>query len=122
MPPHDVLAYLDLIAKRSEYALGALSGMELEEFLHNPGAQDTAFACNQDIGQALTQMSKHHPTHAERITDHRAIVASRNVMSHDLFSRDFEILWHDLTKGLPILYKEVRQMIDSIRAERERQE
>ena len=91
----------------------------MDEFLDDPDAMDIAFACHHDIGEAIRQMRRSYPTYTEGIADHGAIVGSRNAMSHQLFSRDFERFWYDLKDGLPVLYEETRQLIDSIRAERE---
>ena len=120
MPGRDLLAYLQLIEARANRALEVLSTGGVEEFLEDPDRRDIAFACLVDIGEAIRQMAELRWDIAERITDYRSIADSRNAMSHQLFSRDYERFWHDLTNGLPVLLGEVREWIALIQAERHR--
>ncbi len=119
MSDHDTLALLAVIKTRTQRALSIVQQMNLGDFLADSDAQDVAFACVSDIGEALNHMKRTHPFHAEQISDLQDIINSRNEMSHGLFSRDYERFWYDLVDGLPLLHKEAQDLLDSITANRQ---
>jgi len=81
--------------------------MSLDTFLNDESAKDTAFRCNHDIGEAVRQMTATYSAYRDRITEWQGIIGSRNAMSHSLFDRDWELLWHNLKDGVPRLAAEV---------------
>ena len=61
------------------------------------------------IGEAMNQVLKLYPEIP--ITAARKIVNTRNLVIHSYDSIDLEIIWGIVIKHLPILYKEVREIL-----------
>ena len=55
------------------------------------------------VGEALSQLSKLDPALANRIPEHRQIIAFRNVLIHGYADLDHERVWHEAAQGLPRL-------------------
>ena len=117
MVDNRLVALLELIRYRAARAIRLLKDYDLEGFLASEDAQDTAFACNHDIGEAIDQLAKSFPAFVHRISNYRKIIDSRHVMSHALFVRDFERLWNNFEDGIPILHEEVCSLLDEILAQ-----
>ena len=55
------------------------------------------------MGEALSQLAKHDPDLAERIKDHRKIIAFRNILIHAYATVDDRIVWGVVEGQLPAL-------------------
>lgn len=114
MPNRDIVALLEVVRARTQRALAIVQETTLEEFLEDTDTQDIAFACISDIAEALRRIRNDHEVYVEHITDLRDIVDSRNHMSHELFTRDYERFWYDMVDGLPLLGEETRRLINRV--------
>lgn len=63
------------------------------------------------LGEALTKLRALDPEIAERISDQRKIVSFRNVLIHGYDSVDDEITWRIVTEKLPILQRELEELL-----------
>jgi len=64
------------------------------------------------IGEALNQASKIDPSLADKIIGFRQIINLRNVIIHGYASIENETIWGILQNDLPLLYEQVRKLLD----------
>jgi uncharacterized protein with HEPN domain len=63
------------------------------------------------IGEAMTRLAKIDPEIAGRITDHRRIIAFRNILIHGYAEIDDRIVWGVLERNLPPLRAELDTLL-----------
>ena len=63
------------------------------------------------MGEALSQLAKHDPKLAERIKDHRKIIAFRNILIHAYATVDDRIVWGVVEGDLPALRASLKQLL-----------
>lgn len=103
--------YLYDIQEAANLAADFTAGKELEDYRQDVMlrfAVERAFAI---IGEALTQLARINPAIAECITDLRSIVAFRNILVHAYAQVDDEIVWGIVQSKLPILIREVNELM-----------
>ena len=59
------------------------------------------------IGEAMSRLASIEPEAAARISDHRRIIAFRNILIHGYADVDDRIVWGVLTSNLPRLRAEI---------------
>lgn len=64
------------------------------------------------IGEALNQLLKIDAETASQITDHRHIIAFRNILIHGYAQIDHRLVWGVVELNVPILLSEVRALLD----------
>ena len=64
------------------------------------------------IGEALNQLLKIDAETASQITDHRHIIAFRNILIHGYAQIDHRLVWGVVELNIPILISEVRALLD----------
>ena len=67
------------------------------------------------IGEALAQLAKADPEVAARISDHRRIIAFRNILIliHGYADVDARLVWDVVKTKLPILSREIEDLLKS---------
>ncbi len=65
----------------------------------------------RSIGEALAQLRVLDPETAARLTEHARIVAFRNQVIHGYGKIDDEITWRIIDSKLPILRRELKQLL-----------
>ncbi len=63
------------------------------------------------MGEALSQLAKHDPEVAERIKDHRKIIAFRNILIHAYATVDDRIVWGVFEGDLPALRATLTELL-----------
>jgi uncharacterized protein with HEPN domain len=63
------------------------------------------------IGEALTRLSRLDPETASRISEHRRIIAFRNILIHGYAQIDERLVWGVLDAKLPTLAHEVSNLL-----------
>jgi uncharacterized protein with HEPN domain len=63
------------------------------------------------IGEALAQLRTIEPETAERITEHRRIIAFRNQVIHGYARIDDEITWRIVTDKVPVLRADIQSLL-----------
>jgi uncharacterized protein with HEPN domain len=63
------------------------------------------------VGEALTQLARIDPTTAAHITEHRRIIAFRNILIHGYAEIDQRIVWGVLETKLPTLRREAESLL-----------
>lgn len=63
------------------------------------------------IGEALAQLAKSDPASAARITEHRRIIAFRNILIHGYADVDERLVWDVIETKLPVLRRDVAALL-----------
>src|SRR5207244_10935024 len=63
------------------------------------------------IGEALSKLLKVEPSMAATITDSKRIISFRNVLIHGYATVSNEAVWTIVEKNLPVLHREVAQLL-----------
>ncbi|MHC4219594.1 MAG: HepT-like ribonuclease domain-containing protein [Planctomycetota bacterium] len=64
------------------------------------------------IGEALNRFSRAEPAVSSKISNHRRIVAFRNILIHGYAVIDNRVVWDVVQKDLPVLEQEVQSLLD----------
>jgi uncharacterized protein with HEPN domain len=96
---------LDAVAKVEHYTAGGR-----DAFFADPMIQDAVLRNLEIIGEAVRNLSpairRHHPE-----VPWRSITALRNVLIHEYFGVDLEIVWRLVTRRLPTLKHHVTALL-----------
>ena len=63
------------------------------------------------IGEALNQLSQMDPATADQISEHRRIIAFRNILIHGYSAIDDKVVWDILEIKLPTLRHEIDTLL-----------
>lgn len=95
----------DAIGRIERYTAGGPDG-----FLGDPMVQDAVIRNLEVIGEAVGHLSqdfrRRHPE-----TPWRSITALRNVLVHEYFGVDLDIVWGVVEKRLPVLKGQVQKLL-----------
>jgi uncharacterized protein with HEPN domain len=101
---YDILQAADLLASFSQ-------GKILEQYQHDPMLRSAIERQFEITGEALNQLLKLAPDLASRITEHKRIIAFRNILIHGYAEVDGRIVWGVLEQKLPLLREEVSKLL-----------
>ena len=90
---------LDACARIAEFT----RGMDFETYATNSLVRSAVERQLTIVGEGLSQLAKLDPALANRIPEHRQIIAFRNVLIHGYADLDHERVWHEAAQGLPML-------------------
>ena len=65
----------------------------------------------QIVGEALAKLERLDATLASRISEHRRIIAFRNILIHGYADVDDRLVWDIVQHKLPVLRREVQQLL-----------
>lgn len=100
MPPRRVLLLVEDIRKAVERAQNRLIGMTVESFLSDEKTIESVLFNFAVIGEAASKI----PKAIREKNDHipwQKMIGMRNVVIHEYFRIDFEILWNTIHQDLP---------------------
>ena len=63
------------------------------------------------IGEALNRLNQVDSTVASRVSNHRRIIAFRNILTHGYAAIDDRVVWDVVQKDLPVLEREIRALL-----------
>jgi uncharacterized protein with HEPN domain len=66
------------------------------------------------VGEALAQLARIDQTTAARVSEHRRIIAFRNILVHGYANVDNRLVWDILETKLPTLRREVTLLLDEL--------
>jgi uncharacterized protein with HEPN domain len=66
------------------------------------------------LGEAVRRLEALDPSLARRISEHRRVIAFRNIIAHGYDGLDDDIVWQIVTEKLPVLAAEARQLLHEI--------
>ncbi|TAK21857.1 MAG: DUF86 domain-containing protein [Chloroflexota bacterium] len=113
--------YADYLGDIAEYAYRAemlVAGTDPTDFQADSTVSLAVVRCLEIIGEA----ARHIPAHVRhRYSDvpwHK-VVAMRNLLAHEYFGIDLEVIWRTVKEDLPALREVVSRMIGALDATRE---
>jgi len=65
------------------------------------------------IGEALSQLARHHPALVTKISESRRVIAFRNILIHGYADVDDRLVWDVVETKLPTLRAEVAALLGS---------
>jgi uncharacterized protein with HEPN domain len=68
------------------------------------------------LGEAVRRPEALDPTLVRQLSEHRRIIAFRNIIAHGYDGIDDDVVWQVVTEKLPILAEEARRILDEIEA------
>lgn len=110
MPP-ETPKWLDDIRDAATYIASATAGKTVDSLATDRTLRQAIERNFEIIGEAMSRISRCDPATIERLTDHRRIIAFRNILIHGYDSIDVEIVWDVIQYGLPKLLAEVQQLL-----------
>lgn len=98
------------------------ANMTREQFISDEKAQDAVSRCIEAIGEAANRALKLDPGIKSDYPEFEAdkAYAARNVLSHDYFRVDSEILWATLGQSVPKLVAEAKRILEQRMSVRDR--
>lgn len=91
---------------------GYVTGASKEEFERNPMMQDAVFRRLEVIGQAVKglplDLRDQHPE-----VPWKEITGTRDILAHEYFRVDTDLVWDMILHNLPELREEVQTVLDS---------
>lgn len=63
------------------------------------------------LGEALAQLAKYNPTLATRVSEHRHIIAFRNILVHGYVDGDDRLAWDVIESKLARLQEEIAALL-----------
>ena len=109
MPP-TAREHLQHILDETSYLGANLPGLDKEEFLRNPTLQRAFVRSIEVIGEAAKQIPESLRQHYPRI-ERREIIGMWDRLIHGYFGVDYEIVWDVVRNKIPILDKDIRQIL-----------
>jgi uncharacterized protein with HEPN domain len=103
--------YLYDIQQAAQRIADFTAGKGFEDYCRNAmlrGAVERQF---EIIGEALAQLTRLDEILAARITEHRRIVAFRNILIHGYADVDNRVVWDVVETKLPALRREVEALL-----------
>ncbi|MDD3719236.1 MAG: DUF86 domain-containing protein [Actinomycetota bacterium] len=101
---YDINQAADLIATFTE-------GSSFESYMEDSMVRSAVERQFEIIGEALTQLARLDAAVAERITDHRRIIAFRNLLIHGYAEVDNRLVWDIVQSNLPMLRREMANLL-----------
>lgn len=89
-----------------------VSGVDLRSFETNLLLRSAVERQLQNIGEALSQLSKLDPALAARVPRQRQLIGFRNVLVHGYSGLNHSEIWRVLHENLPELHGAVTALID----------
>lgn len=89
------------------------SGKRLENYRADPMLRSAVERQFEIIGEALAQLAKIDPALVQRISEHRRIIAFRNILIHGYAEVDDRLVWDIIESKLPILLSETETLLHS---------
>jgi len=109
--PHDPEKYLHDMLEAGAFLLEFTEGHDAADLRTDRGFRSAVERELQIIGEALIQLTKFHPTIAERITEHQRIIRFRHVLVHGYDILDPDVVWSIVVNKLPSLKAEVENLL-----------
>ena len=87
------------------------AGKEFEDYRSDAMLRSAVERQFEIIGEALAQLAKLNETFVARISEHRRIIAFRNILIHGYADVDARLVWDIVVGKLPVLHREVETLL-----------
>jgi uncharacterized protein with HEPN domain len=98
---------LDAINSIQSFTTGTTS----EQFLDNYMLQLAVIKLLENIGEASNKMSKETRSELSEI-DWTIVIRSRNILVHDYFRINLNVIWETIKSDLPVLKQKIERILD----------
>jgi uncharacterized protein with HEPN domain len=109
--PRDARTYLYDIQQAAELIDQFTAGRTLAEYLADAMLRSAVERQFEIIGEALGKLAQQDKALAARISEHRRIIAFRNILIHAYATVDDQLVWEVVETKLPILRREVDELL-----------
>jgi len=107
----DTRTYLYDIQHAAGLIAAFTTGRSLADYLADSMLRSAVERQFEIIGEALGKLARLDATLAAQITEHRRIVAFRNILIHAYATVDDRLVWDVVESKLPILIREVADLL-----------
>ena len=66
------------------------------------------------LGEAVRRLEALDPALVRQLSEHRRIIAFRNIIAHGYDGLDDDVVWQVVTEKLPVVAAEARRLLDEI--------
>ena len=87
------------------------AGKQFEDYHSNTMLRAAVERQFEIIGEALSQLARLDERLVERISEHRRIIAFRNILIHGYADVDDRLVWDVIQGKLPVLRREVEALV-----------
>ena len=108
--PRDYRVYREDIMEAIARIRSYTSGMSIQSFVNDAKTFDAVVRNLEIIGEATKKVPEHLRTQNSDI-DWKKIASLRDILIHEYFGIDTEIIWDIIQSKLPILEKQVSRML-----------
>jgi len=98
---------LEDIRDAASFVLAVTEDKKLEDYAANRLLRQAIERNFEIIGEAVGRLARDDPDTASRLSEHRRIVAFRNVLIHGYDLVDDDLVWDTVKTKLPILLSDV---------------
>ncbi len=109
--PHDPRKLLEDIRQATVRLQTFTADVTADHYYQSELLQSAVERQFEIAAEALSRLLKLSPQLAQQITDYRRIVDFRNLLSHGYDLIDHAIVWGVLQKDVPVLRREVEQLL-----------
>jgi uncharacterized protein with HEPN domain len=110
----DARAFLWDIKQAADAILRFVAGLDAQTYAETELVHSAVERKFEIIGEALNQIAKLDPILAQRIPDHREIIAFRNVLIHGYAVLEHSRVWRIAETSLPALRATVADLLDEL--------
>jgi uncharacterized protein with HEPN domain len=107
----EVSKYLRDIQDAGRTIVEITSGSTLADYEKNKILRLAVERCFEIVGEALRHISERDPETVAQITNHRRIIAFRNILIHGYSVLKHDVVWSAAKDHLPKLLGEVAQLL-----------
>ncbi len=98
----------------AEYILAVTEGKSLRCYSEDRMLRQSVERNFEIIGEAVRRLEDRDPERAFRISNHPQIISFRNVLIHGYDLIDHAAVWQVIRDDLPVLAREIRELIEEI--------
>jgi len=113
--PRDPRKFLADVTEACERIQRFVEGRSYEEYRRDELLQSAVERQFAIIGEAVNRLARAAPHVAERITDHRRVIAFRNILIHNYDSVQHAIVWGVIETRIGVLRRETEALLDELR-------
>jgi uncharacterized protein with HEPN domain len=99
------------ILQAAEEIQNFVRGMDFEEYKNAPVTKRAVERDFEIIGEALNRIKNINDPLLKKISEHHRIIGFRNILIHGYDIVDEAIVWQAVTNHLPILVREIKEML-----------
>ena len=109
MKKPDELVYLEIILERCLLLERYIRGKRMEDLYEDDLLQSGVLRELEVIGEAASHISDETKRKSPETT-WRIIIAMRNILAHEYFEINLEIVWNTLKHDIPMLKMQIRKL------------